>query len=60
MYQIVVETNASDLAICAVLSVPINWRLHPNPFYSRQMNNEVINYEIQDEELLATVFALKG
>jgi len=57
--QIVVETDASDFAISAVLSQVMNGQLHPIAFYSRKMDTAKINYDIHDKKLLAIVAALK-
>ena len=57
--QIVVETDASDFAIGAVLSQVINGWLHPIACYSRKVEKAEINYDIWDKELLAIVAALK-
>jgi len=59
MRQIVVETDASDCAIGAVLSQVIDGQLHPIAFYSTKMDKAEINYDIHNKELLAIVAALK-
>ena len=52
---IVVETNASDYAVPAILSQisPTDGDLHPLAFYSCGMAPAELNYEIYDKELLA-------
>ena len=52
---IVVETDASDYAVAAILSQisPTDGDLHPLAFYSRGMAPAELNYEIYDKELLA-------
>src|SRR5690606_8150880 len=55
--QIVIEADASDFAIGAVLSIVIDKRLHPVAFTSRKLNPAEINYEIYDKEMLAIVAA---
>ena len=52
---IVVETDASDYAVAAILSQisPIDGDLHPLAFYSRGMAPAKLNYEIYNKELLA-------
>ena len=52
---IVVETDASDYAVTAILSQisPTDGDLHPLAFYSRGMAPAELNYEIYDKELLA-------
>jgi hypothetical protein len=54
-----VETNASDFAIRAVLSQGIDGRLHPIALYSRKMDKAEINSDIHDKELLPIVAVLK-
>ena len=57
---VIIETDASDFAIGAVLSQRDNeGRLHPVAFYSRKFQPAEINYEIHDKELLAIVDAFK-
>ena len=55
----VMETDASDYAISAVLSQYHDKTLHPVAFMSRKMNPAERNYEIHDKELLAIVDAVK-
>src|SRR5882724_9784768 len=54
---IVVETDASDYAIAAIISQisPDDGDIHPIAFYSRSMQLAELNYEIYDKELL-TIF----
>jgi len=57
---VIVETDASDFAIGAVLSQrDSEGRLHPVAFHSRKFQPAEINYEIHDKELLAVVDAFK-
>ena len=56
---IVVQCNASDFAIGAILSQKVNDKWHPVTFYSRKMNKAEINYEIHDKELLAVTAAFQ-
>jgi hypothetical protein len=53
--QIILETDASDYAVAAILSQedPETKRTHPVAFYSRSMSPAELNYEIYDKELLA-------
>ncbi|TPX54573.1 hypothetical protein PhCBS80983_g05887, partial [Powellomyces hirtus] len=52
----IVETDASDFALGAVLSQPDHENnLHPVAFHSRKFTKEEINYKIHDKELLAIV-----
>ena len=55
----VMETDASDFAIGALLSQQVEGRLHPVAFNSRKMDKAEINYEIHDNEMLAVVSAFK-
>jgi transposase InsO family protein len=58
---IIVETDASDYAIAAILSQedPSDNCIHPVAFYSRSMTPAELNYEIYDKELLAIFAAFK-
>ena len=58
---IVVETDASDYAVAAIISQisPNDGDIHPIAFYSRSMNPAELNYEIYDKELLAIFEAFK-
>jgi len=57
---VIIETDASDFAIGAVLSQRDNeGRLHPVAFHSRKFQPVEINYEVHDKELLAVVDAFK-
>ena len=56
----VIETDASDFAISAVLSQPdAKGDLRPIAFYSRQLLPAEVNYDIGDKELLAIIEALR-
>jgi len=57
---VILETDASDFAIGAVLSQPDEEiRLHPIAFHSRKFTPAEINYEIHNKELLAIVDTFK-
>jgi len=57
---VIIETNASDFAIGAVLSQRDDeGRLHLVAFHSRKFQPAEINYEIHDKEILAIVDAFK-
>jgi len=57
---VIIETDASDFAIRAVLSQRSEeGRLHPVAFHSRKFQPAEINYKIYDKELLAIVDAFK-
>ncbi|MBW0568138.1 hypothetical protein O181_107853, partial [Austropuccinia psidii MF-1] len=55
----IVETNASDYALGAVLSQVSDSGKHPIAFNSRKLIPAELNYEIHDKELLGIVWALK-
>src|SRR5467141_3972730 len=58
---IVVETDASDYAIAAIISQvsPDDGDIHPIVFYSCSMQPAELNYEIYDKELLAIFEAFR-
>ena len=53
----VVETDASDYALCCILSQFQEKRLHPVAFHSRKLNSAERNYDIHDKKLLAILVA---
>ncbi|MBW0499636.1 hypothetical protein O181_039351 [Austropuccinia psidii MF-1] len=55
----IVETDASDYALGAVLSQVNDSGKHPIAFDSRKLHPAELNYEIHDKELLGIVWALK-
>ncbi|MBW0546330.1 hypothetical protein O181_086045 [Austropuccinia psidii MF-1] len=55
----IVETNASNYALGAVLSHVSDSGKHPIGFYSRKHIPEELNYEIHDKELLGIIWALR-
>jgi hypothetical protein len=58
--QCIVETDASDFALGAVLSQKEDDdMLHPIAYHSRKFSPAEINYEIHDNELLAVVDSFK-
>ena len=58
--QIIVETDASDYAIAAVLSIVADdSELHPIVFHSRTFTPPELNYDTHDKELLAIFEAFK-
>ncbi len=58
--QLVVETDASDYAIAAILSIYLEDReIHPIAFLSRSLHNAELNYDTHDKELLAIFEAFK-
>ena len=58
--QLIVETNASDYALAAILSV-VNEdnEVHPVAFHSRTFTVAELNYDTHDKELLAIFEAFK-
>jgi len=58
--QLVVETNASDYALTAILSIMTkDNEIHPVAFHSRTFSAPELNYDIHDKELLAIFEAFK-
>jgi hypothetical protein len=56
----IVETNASDFALRAILSqFGIDGLLHPVAFYSWKLITAEINYQVYDKELLAIITAFE-
>ena len=55
----VIETDASDFAISAVLSQVIDDLLHPVAKHCQKINKTKIDYEIYDKEILAIVSTFK-
>ena len=55
----VIETDATDFALGAILSQYLGKRLHPVAFHSRKVNDAERNYIIHDKELLAILDAFK-
>jgi hypothetical protein len=50
---IIVETDASDYALAAILSTFVDGDIHPIAFHSRTFNSAELNYDVHDKELLA-------
>jgi hypothetical protein len=58
--QIVIETDTSDYAIAAILSIITNdGELHLIAFHSRTFTTSELNYDTHDKELLAIFKAFK-
>ncbi len=56
----VVETDASDYAIAAILSIYLeDGEIHPIAFLSWSLHNAELNYDTHDKELLAIFKAFK-
>jgi len=57
---IVVEANASDYAISAILSISCNDKqIHPVAFYSQSLTTSGVNYDTCNKELMAIFIAFK-
>ena len=56
---VIVETDASDFALRAIISQKHERRLHPVAFYSRKFTQAEINYDTADKELLTIVDSFK-
>jgi len=58
--QLVMETNASDYALAAILSIMTkDNEIHPVAFHSRTFSAPELNYDIHNKELLAIFEAFK-
>ena len=58
--QIILETDASDYAIAAILSVMhSDNEIHPIAFHSRTLGSSELNYDTHDKELLAIFEAFR-
>src|ERR1700733_9633284 len=58
--QIIVETDASDYALAAILSIhTTDGDIHPVAFHSCSFNPTELNYDTHDKELLAIFEAFK-
>uniref|UniRef100_A0A0W0F2U8 Reverse transcriptase/retrotransposon-derived protein RNase H-like domain-containing protein n=1 Tax=Moniliophthora roreri TaxID=221103 RepID=A0A0W0F2U8_MONRR len=56
-----IETDASDYAIAAILSITLsNGELHPVAFLSQTLTGAELNYDMHDKELLAIFEAFKS
>jgi hypothetical protein len=57
---IIVETDASDYALAAILSIQLeNSEIHPVAFHSRSFNLTKLNYDVHDKELYAIFEAFR-
>jgi len=56
---ITVETDTSDHALVAILSIHIKRDIHPVTFHSKMFNQAELNYDVHDKELLAIYEAFK-
>lgn len=58
---LIVETDASDYAVAAILSIVADDNeIHPVAFYSRTLQAAELNYDTHDKELLAIFEAFKS
>jgi len=58
--QLVVETDASDYALAAILSIMTkDNEIHPVAFHSQTFSTPELNYDVHDKELLAIFEAFK-
>ena len=58
--QLIVETNASDYALAAILSIMTkDNKIHPVAFHSQMFSALELNYDVYDKELLAIFKAFK-
>jgi len=55
----ILETDASDCALAAILSTQSNSEIHPIAFHSRAFSVAEINYDVHNKELLAIVESFK-
>ena len=58
-HQLVVETDASDYALAAILYIIIISELYPVTFLSWTFTSTELNYNVHDKELLAIFEAFK-
>jgi RNase H-like domain found in reverse transcriptase len=58
---LVIETNASDYALAAILSqVESNGEIHPVTYLSQTFSDTKLNYDTHDKELMAIYEAFKA
>jgi hypothetical protein len=58
--KLIVETDASDYALAAILSLYTpDGELHPVAFHSRSFSSAELNYDVHDKELLAIYEAFR-
>jgi len=51
--KLIMETDASDQVLVAILFTHVRKEVHPIAFHSRTFSNADLNYNIHDKELLA-------
>jgi hypothetical protein len=59
-HPIIIETDASDYALAAILSIELdNGEIHPVAFHSHSFNPTELNYDVHDKELFAIFEAFR-
>lgn len=58
--ETILETDASNFAIGAILSQVVEGQLHPIAYHSRSFKPAELNYDVHDKELLSIVEALRA
>jgi len=56
---VIVETDASDHALVAIISICTGQDIHPITFHSRAFSSTKLNYDIYDKKLFAIFEAFK-
>jgi len=56
---ILVETNASNYAVAAILLTYVRKEVHPIAFHSRILNSAELNYNMYNKKLLAIYEAFR-
>jgi len=56
---IILETNTSDIALVAILSIHTEGDIYPIAFYLRSFQGAELNYNVYDKELLAIMESFK-
>ena len=56
---IIIETDASDYALAAILSIQLeNGEIHPVAFHSRSFNSTELNYDVHNKELYGAITSM--
>ena len=56
---LVLETDVSDLALAAILSICTDGNIHPIAFHFWILQAAKLNYDVHDKELLAIIKTFK-
>jgi len=56
---IILETNTSDIALVAILSIHTEGDIYPIAFHLRSFQGAKLNYNVYDKELLAIMESFK-